>query len=320
MSDVIGLQRREAVERHRRVGRRVSAGALNQHLVTDLQADREHVGLLLVQDVGGVAGRSRQHAGCQGVAVPRGADWIANRLVHGLGETAETADVEIDPTDIVFLALIGYKHDLSLNGAGTADHAAARLDDRLRDAVAEMLAQRLEDGRAVGFHRRHVLQVLGREAAAEVDYGEIDAALTAFPEYRRRRRKRTVPGMLVALLGSDMERHTNRLDTRFQGVLQHVDGHGWLAAELAGEGPFCPDAVGEDAAEHATAGRGPGDLLDLSLAVDRIEAHAKRVRAGDVALLLDGVAIRDAIRRGAGREHHLDFGDRSSIETGADLG
>ena len=101
------------------------------------------------------------------------------------------------------------------------------------------------------------------------------------------------------------------------GMLEHVDRHGRLAAELARQRPFRPDAVGEDAAEHAAAGRGAGDLLDLGLAIDRVKAHAERVGARDVALLLDGVAEGDAVRCGAGREHHLDLGDRGGVEAGA---
>ena len=61
-------------------------------------------------------------------------------------------------------------------------------------------------------------------------------------------------------------------------------------------------------------------LLDLGLAIDRIEADAERVGAGDVALLLDGVAERDAVGRGAGGEHHLDLGDRGGVEAGAQPG
>ena len=105
-----------------------------------------------------------------------------------------------------------------------------------------------------------------------------------------------------------------------EGVLQHVHRHGRLAAELARQRPFGADAVGQDAAEHARAGRRAGDLLDLGLAVDRVEADAERVGARDIALLLDGVAIRDAVGRGAGGQHHLDLGDRGGVEAGAELG
>ena len=111
-----------------------------------------------------------------------------------------------------------------------------------------------------------------------------------------------------------------RLQPRLEGVLEHVDGHGRLAAELARQRPFGSDAIGEDAAEHAAARRRAGDLLDLGLAIDRVEANAERVGAGDVALLLDRIAVADAVGRGAGGEHHLDLGDRSGVEAGAELG
>ena len=68
------------------------------------------------------------------------------------------------------------------------------------------------------------------------------------------------------------------------------------------------------------AGRGAGDLLDLGLAVDREQANAEREGARDVALLLDRVAEGDAVGRGAGREHHLDLGDRGGVEAGAERG
>ena len=126
--------------------------------------------------------------------------------------------------------------------------------------------------------------------------------------------------MLVALLRADVERHADAAQGRLKGMLQHVDRHGRLAAELARQRPFGADAVGQDAAEHAAAGRRPGDLLDLGLAVDRVEADAEREGARDIALLLDGVAIGDAVGRGAGGEHHLDLGDRGGVEAGAELG
>src|ERR1700722_9965067 len=61
--DVIGLQRREAVERHRRVGRGVGPSALDQHFVADLETDRQLVRLLLIAHVHRVAGRACEHAG-----------------------------------------------------------------------------------------------------------------------------------------------------------------------------------------------------------------------------------------------------------------
>ena len=67
-------------------------------------------------------------------------------------------------------------------------------------------------------------------------------------------------------------------------------------------------------------GRNAGDLLDFGLAVDREQAHAKLKGARNITLLLDGVAIGDAVRSRAGREHHLDLGDRGGVEAGAERG
>ena len=52
------------------------------------------------------------------------------------------------------------------------------------------------------------------------------------------------------------------------------------------------------------AGRGAGDLLDLGLAIDREQAHAELEGARDVALLLDRVAVGDAVGRRAGGQRH----------------
>ena len=111
-----------------------------------------------------------------------------------------------------------------------------------------------------------------------------------------------------------------RLEAEPVGVLEHVDRHRGVAAELARQRPFGAGAVEQEAAEHLRAGSGAGDLLDLGLAVDREQANAQREGAGDVALLLDGVAIGDAVGRGAGREHHLDLGDRGGVEARAEPG
>src|SRR5262249_48967593 len=123
--------------------------------------------------------------------------------------------------------------------------------------------------------------------------------------------------MLVALLGAHMERHTARLEASLEGMLEHIRSHSRLTAELARQRPVRPDAVGQDTAEDAAAGRGPGDLFDLGLAVDSIEPDAKGVGPGDIALLLNGVAIADTVGRGARCQDHLDLGDRSGVEAGA---
>src|SRR5262249_60840403 len=97
------------------------------------------------------------------------------------------------------------EHDFRLDYTGVADEAAARLDDRLWNGVAEMLAQRAEDRAPVGLELRRLAQVARREAAAEVDGGERDAALGAGTEHGGARRQRRVPGVHVVLLRSHVE-------------------------------------------------------------------------------------------------------------------
>src|SRR5262249_56337718 len=92
-------------------------------------------------------------------------------------------------------------------------------------------------------------------------------------------------------------------------MLEHLDGHRWLAAKLARQGPLRADAIAEDATKHARAGRRAGDFFHFGLAVDREETNAERKGTRDVAFLFDGVAIGDAVGRGAVRERHANPSD-----------
>jgi len=98
-----------------------------------------------------------------------------------------------------------------------------------------------------------------------------------------------------------------RHQAKLLGAVENIDRHLRIAAELARQRPFGPDAVAQNAAEYLRPRRRAGDLLDLRLAVDRKQRHPERMRARDIALLLDGVAKRDALGRGASRKHHLDL-------------
>src|SRR5690348_2608924 len=95
-SDAVGLERREAVEADRRIARRVGAGAEDLDLVADREIERHEIGRLLVKDVGAVAGRPGEYHRPGRAAVARRRDRILDALVHGLGQAAELADVEID--------------------------------------------------------------------------------------------------------------------------------------------------------------------------------------------------------------------------------
>ena len=114
-----------------------------------------------------------------------------------------------------------------------------------------------------------------------------------------------------------MERDAIGLQAKTLGEVQHVDSHLRIATEFARQRPLGAGAVVEDTAEHAGAGRGTRDLLHLCGAVDREQADAERMRPRDIALLLDGVAERDAVRGCAGIQRHLDFLHRRAVEARA---
>ena len=65
---------------------------------------------------------------------------------------------------------------------GVAHHGAARLDQDLRQVVAEMLGHRVHDRRGEAVHRRHLLAVAHGEAAAEIDHAQIHAGVAQVGE------------------------------------------------------------------------------------------------------------------------------------------
>src|SRR5207244_3113772 len=67
-------------------------------------------------------------------------------------------------------------------------------------------------------------------------------------------------------------------------------------------------------------GGGARNLLDLGGTVDREQANAERKGTRDVALLLDRIAIRDAVGRRTGSQRHFDFGDGCRVEARAHRG
>ncbi len=183
--------------------------------------------------------------------------------------------------------------------------------------LPKCLRSALEDRTAVGFGRRNVAQVLGRETAAHVDHLQVDALLGKLHEDALGIGESRIPGIDLGHLRTDMERDAVGCEAELMGVDENVDGHLRHAAELARQRPFGAFAIREHAAEHAGAGSGTGDLLDFLVAVDRKEADAERMRAGDVAFLLDRVAVGDAGSGRTGVERHFDFSDGGAIEVGA---
>src|ERR1700683_125453 len=139
-----------------------------------------------------------------------------------------------------------------------------------------MLAQRAEDRLAVGLKLGRLADVARREAAAEIDNRQGDAALGAGPEDSCRRGERPVPGFDIVLLRTDMERDAVRHQAELVCMLEDIGGIDRLAAEFARQRPFSAGAIADDSADHPAAGSGAGDLLDLSLAIDGKEGDAKR--------------------------------------------
>ena len=100
-------------------------------------------------------------------------------------------------------------------------------------------------------------------------------------------------------------------------MVENLDRHLRIAAELPRQRPFGAGTAEQKAAEDLGAGGGASDLFHLCLAVDREQTDAERESARDVTFLLDRIAEGDALGRGAGGEHHLDLGDRGGVEAGA---
>jgi hypothetical protein len=74
-----------------------------------------------------------------------------------------------------------------------------------------------------------------------------------------------------------------------------------------------------DAADDAGARRRAGDLLDLGFAVDRVQRHPEPEGGCDLGLLLDRIAVGDALGRGAGGDYRVGLAHRGDIEAGAEL-
>ena len=103
---------------------------------------------------------------------------------------------------------LGDQDDFRLNDARVADQTPARLQYHLRHLIAEMLVHRRHDGIAIACHCRHVVEIAGRQAPAEVDQFQRHAFFgrecgRARPLWQSRH-----PIAQVRLLRADMEGNT----------------------------------------------------------------------------------------------------------------
>ena len=97
-----------------------------------------------------------------------GLELVADRLVHGLGEPGELADVEEDPARQVVLVLPRDEQHLGDDHPRLGDEAAAGLGHHL-DLLAEAVAHHAHHLGGIVLGRRQRQAVEGREAAADVE-------------------------------------------------------------------------------------------------------------------------------------------------------
>jgi len=218
---------------------------------------------------------------------------------------------------VVIVGLARDENDFRLDHPRIANHAAARLDDGLRDLVAEVLAQRRVDCLAVFFSGGNVAKILGRETAAHIDHLQVDALLGKRGENALGIANGCIPCVEVHHLRTDMEGHAVGFETQLVCIDQNVDSHLRHAAELARQRPFGTFAIGQNAAEYAGTWGCAGNLLDFLMAVHGEEIDAERVSACNIAFLLDGVAEGNTVGGRTRIERHLDFSHGGAIEVGA---
>src|SRR5262249_47519178 len=133
------------------------------------------------------------------------ANGVPNRLIQRFSEPSKFADVKVNQAMMDLGAFARNQFDLGLDNSGIADETTARLDYSVRNVVAEMALQRTSDRLAISCCCRHVLQVSRRKAAAEINHGQIDAALAQLAKNARGRMHRHVPSLGIELLRADVE-------------------------------------------------------------------------------------------------------------------
>ena len=306
----IGLQRGESVEVDRAVARRVGAGGEDVDAVAFGDFSRHLVLGVLVEDVHAVAGGARQDDLFDGVAFAVDEDGVLDRFVDGLDEAAEFAHVEVDPAVLVELGLLGDENHFADQDAGVADEGASRLDENFGGVVSEIVLQEAGDLLTVELDVLGGGDVVGGEAAAEIEHAQMNALFGQRIEEVAAGGDGVVPLADVTLLRADVERDAVGVEAQF-GRLEDkpVDGVG-VGPEFARQWPVGAASVGEDAEEDAGSWGVLGDLADVLLGVGGEEPDAAVVGVGDVTRLLDRVAVTHVVGLGAETEHliQLEYG------------
>jgi hypothetical protein len=152
--------------------------------------------------------------------------------------------------------------------------------------------------------------------AAEIDARRLVALLAQRPDQRAGIGQSPVPGREIALLGADVKRHAEA-EPGMRGLAQQPERVTGAAPELAGQRPVCPGPVRADAHVHSRAGSLTDHLVQLSPGVHGEDAHSAATGVGDVALLLDGVAERQARRIDAELQAPVDLAGTGDVKAGS---
>src|SRR5476649_2096133 len=317
---VVRLQRWEAIEFHGAVAGGVRTGRQPVQTVTNRQVQWEAVLVVLVHDVGAVAGRAGDDHFFH-LAFLLGPDRKLDGFVHGFDQAGEFAHVGVYPTLDGGAGFTRNQYHFTDQDAGVGDQRTARLQDDFRQVVAEIFLEEADDFFGVGFQAVGAGDVVGREATAHVDQLEVDAVffLQAFEDHFDLGNRR-VPHADVALLRANVEGDAVWHQAQVTGEDQQVHGHVGLAAEFARQRPVSSGrAFGEDAHVDFRTRRGLGDVAQVGFGVGGIQTHALLVEVANVLGFLDGVAVADAIRADALVHDFVELVDRRDVEVRAFL-
>ncbi len=250
------------------------------------------------------------------IAVRR--ELVADRLVDGLGQARELADIQVDPAVQVVVGLARHQQHLGRDHAGLGHQPAARLCHHVGD-VAETLAHQFHHARGVGRGALDRLAVIGGKATADVEQAQLVPRIARGVPDGRHLVERRGPHLGPLGLGADVEGQPHRVEPE---IARHVEQRERLvtgAAELARQRPVGLGRVDDQADIDLCAGRVLGDLFKLLLGIGGKEGHARMPGELDVAHLLDGVAERDVLGPRAQAQAELDLCAGGCVEARSEV-